>query len=233
MVALTVTNDAGQNTTSTQTVTVYAAPAASFSAAPATTVPGSAINFNASSSSDPGGAITGYSWNFGDGATANGPSPSHAYVRPGSYTVTLTVTGSLGLATSTSHTVTVHPPPLSARLSGQVRQKLTTLLKSGVAVNVYTNTASKASFVVTMPVPPTQQNRKHGKRVARARSSTVLRSGVRSFASGAHSTALKLSRATAAKLHAAAKPVVLTVQMTLTDIYGRRVARSIKVTITR
>jgi hypothetical protein len=61
----------------------------------------------------------------------------------------------------------------------------------------------------------------------------VLRSGVRSFASGAHSTALKLSRATAAKLHAAAKPVVLTVQMTLTDVYGRRVARSIKVTITR
>jgi hypothetical protein len=44
---------------------------------------------------------------------------------------------------------------------------------------------------------------------------------------------LKLSRATAAKLHAAAKPVVLTVQMTLTDVYGRRVARSIKVTITR
>ena len=40
MVALTVTNDAGQTATSTQTVTVYAAPSASFSVAPATPLPG-------------------------------------------------------------------------------------------------------------------------------------------------------------------------------------------------
>ena len=44
---------------------------------------------------------------------------------------------------------------------------------------------------------------------------------------------LKLSAAGAAKLRAAGKPVVLTVQMTLTDVYGRKVGRSVKVTVTR
>ena len=151
-----MTNDAGQTATSTQTRHGLCRALGLVLGRPATTLPGGAVNFNAGASSDPGGAITAYDWNFGDGATATGPSSSHAYFRPGTYTVTLTVTGSLGLATSTSHTVTVNPPPLSARLSARGRQKLTTVLKRGVVVNVFTNTAAKASFVVTMPVPADQ-----------------------------------------------------------------------------
>jgi PKD repeat protein len=233
MVALTVTNDAGQTTTATQTVTVYAPPSASFSVSPATTLPGAAVNFNAGASSDPGGAITGYSWSFGDGATASGPGASHAYLRPGTYTVTLTVVGSLGLATSTSHTVTVNPPALSARLSARGRQKLTAVLKRGVTVSVFASTAAKASFVVTMPTPPAKHQRKHGKRVAKARTSTILRTGALSYAPGTHAAALKLSAATAAMLRTAGKPVRLTVQMILTDVYGRTLGRSVKLTVTR
>ena len=233
MVALTVTNDAGQTATSTQTVTVYAPPSASFSVAPASALPGAAVNFNAGASSDPGGAITGYSWSFGDGATANGPGASHAYLRPGTYTVTLTVAGSLGLATSTSHTVTVNPPPLSARVSTRGRQKLTTVLKSGVGVSVFTNTAAKASFVVAMPASTSKQKRKHGKRIVKQKTSTILRSGAFGFAPGTHPASLKLSPVGASKLRTAGKPVVLTVQMTLTDVYGRKTTRSVKLTVTR
>jgi PKD repeat protein len=35
--------------------------------------------------------IIQYTWDFGDGATAEGPTPSHVYATPGAYLVTLTV----------------------------------------------------------------------------------------------------------------------------------------------
>jgi PKD repeat protein len=39
------------------------------------------------------GSITSYSWNFGDGKTGTGISPTHNYTASGYYTVNLTVTG--------------------------------------------------------------------------------------------------------------------------------------------
>lgn len=39
-----------------------------------------------------GALITGWLWEFGDGATSTSPNPSHTYTGPGSRTVTLTVT---------------------------------------------------------------------------------------------------------------------------------------------
>jgi PKD repeat protein len=231
-VGLTVTNDAGQSTSSSQTVSVYSAPVASFSIAPGFALPGAAVVFNAGSSSDPGGAITAYSWSFGDGATTNGPTPTHAYANPGTYTVTMTVTGSLGLVRSTSHAVTINPRPLSLQFSSS-RQSAKTVLKHGLKVTVSTSAPAKASFVVAMPAPTVKQKRNHGKRVAKQRMTTILRSGIWSFAPGTHSVPLKLSTAGASKLRTADKPVVLTVEMTLTDVYGRNASRSVKVTVTR
>ena len=84
-----------------------------------------------------------------------------------------------------------------------------------------------------MPAPVAKQKRKHSKRVVKQRASRILRSGAFSFAPGTHSASLKLSRAAASKLRDASKPVVLTVQMTLTDVYGRKASRSVKLTVTR
>jgi PKD repeat protein len=69
-----------------------------------------ACTFDGSSSSDPNGTITQYSWDFGDGTTASAAMPSHTYDTGGTYTVTLTVTDSFGKTNSASTTVTVTPP---------------------------------------------------------------------------------------------------------------------------
>lgn len=54
--------------------------------------PGIAVAFDGSASSDPNGdTITGYFWEFGDGASGDGVGPSHAYAAEGVYTVSLTV----------------------------------------------------------------------------------------------------------------------------------------------
>ena len=66
-----------------------------------------ACSFNGSGSSDPGGGIASYAWTFGDGGTATGATPSHAYQDAGSYTASLTVTDSTGLTDTISHQVQV------------------------------------------------------------------------------------------------------------------------------
>jgi PKD repeat protein len=50
------------------------------------------IGFDGSSSFDPEGGALFYAWDFGDGSTDTGPTPTHTYVDPGDFTVTLTVT---------------------------------------------------------------------------------------------------------------------------------------------
>src|SRR5436309_13321163 len=57
-------------------------------------MPGVPIQFNGIGSS---GTIASYAWTFGDGATATGAMPTHAYASAGQYPVTLTVTDNLGL----------------------------------------------------------------------------------------------------------------------------------------
>jgi gliding motility-associated-like protein len=47
-------------------------------------------------------AITGYSWDFGDGETGEGENPIHTYSTPGRYNVSLTVTTAGGCTTTLS-----------------------------------------------------------------------------------------------------------------------------------
>lgn len=54
------------------------------------------IAFDGRRSFDADGAIASYLWDFGDGTTAAGSQPRHAYRVPGDYTVTLTVTDADG-----------------------------------------------------------------------------------------------------------------------------------------
>jgi len=65
----------------------------------------SPVAFDGSASSDPDGTVVSYDWSFGDGGTASGARPTHAYTTAGTYTVALTVTddtGRKGTATTTA-----------------------------------------------------------------------------------------------------------------------------------
>jgi chitodextrinase len=55
-----------------------------------------ACSFNGTTSSDPDGSITSYAWDFGDGTTGTGATPSHTYSVKQSYNVKLTVTDNGG-----------------------------------------------------------------------------------------------------------------------------------------
>jgi YVTN family beta-propeller protein len=69
-------------------------PTASFTVGKATA--GKPTAFNGSASSDLDGLIAKFGWSFGDGATAEGPTTSHKYKKPGSYAAALTVTDNEG-----------------------------------------------------------------------------------------------------------------------------------------
>ncbi len=62
-------------------------------------------------SSDPGGSVVAWAWDFGDGSASAGQNPSHTYAAPGTYSVQLTATDNLGLTASTTKEVTVAPAP--------------------------------------------------------------------------------------------------------------------------
>nr|ADP09417.1 PKD and MgtE_N domain protein [uncultured marine crenarchaeote E6-3G] len=77
-----------------------------------TTDVGVNVTFDGSSSSDPDGTITDYSWSFGDGSSATGVTVYHVYGSDGTYTVTLTVTDNRAGTDSDTATVTVGAAPL-------------------------------------------------------------------------------------------------------------------------
>jgi PKD repeat protein len=56
---------------------------------------------------DPDGTIAGWSWTFGDGASATVRNPSRTYAAAGTYTVSLAVTDNGGATGTTSQAVTV------------------------------------------------------------------------------------------------------------------------------
>ncbi|MBI3265396.1 MAG: PKD domain-containing protein, partial [Acidobacteria bacterium] len=66
----------------------------------------SSVSFDASASRDDG-AITNYSWQFGDGSAGSGVRPTHQFRSAGDYQVTLTVTDDRNLSASITRTVTV------------------------------------------------------------------------------------------------------------------------------
>ena len=68
-------------------------------------------SFDAVASSDPDGSIRSYAWDFGDGSTGTGVSPSHSYAAANTYPVGLTVTDDRGATGSTTRSVTVTAPP--------------------------------------------------------------------------------------------------------------------------
>lgn len=72
--------------------------------------------------------IATWSWSFGDGATASGPTATHVYTTPGTYRATLTVATARGLAdlSQTTITVSTQPPgaPTNLTASSTVRRRV-------------------------------------------------------------------------------------------------------------
>ena len=109
-VTLTVTDDAGATNSVSTTVVVVAADNQSPVANPGGPYNGTvgvAVQFNGSGSSDPDGTIASYNWDFGNGTTGTGATPSTTYTEAGTFNVTLTVTDNAGATNSVSTTVVV------------------------------------------------------------------------------------------------------------------------------
>jgi PKD repeat protein len=113
-VTLTVTDDAGATDSASTTATIAAGnlPPVADPNGPYTGTVGVAVQFDGSGSSDPGGTIVGYDWDFGDGNTGIGPTPMHAYGTDGIFNVSLTVTDDAGAADSATTTATISAPGL-------------------------------------------------------------------------------------------------------------------------
>jgi len=91
-------------------------PSASFSFTPSVPIVGLGVFFDAAGSADPDGTIRSYSWDFGDGTSAQGTSSgtSHVYGYRGNFIVNLTVQDNSGLSGNTSQLVSVTAGPGAA-----------------------------------------------------------------------------------------------------------------------
>jgi PKD domain len=160
----------------------------------------------------------GYAWNFGDGATATGPSVEHLYSKSGSYRVTLTVTDRGGYTESLAQTITVGattstpPPPNpptgggsggshgSSKLSARIQllpQSLRGVLRSGITLTVRSNQA--ADGIATVMITRAAAKRAHIK-VGRGASVVIGRGTVWQVKNGTVTLHLHLSKATVKKL---------------------------------
>jgi surface-anchored protein len=108
--SVTLRLTSGDESTSTIKTFTVEAPTVTFNVTPASPLAGQLTNFQ-SQVSDPAPDTVSYAWDFGDGVTGTGASPSHAYSAAGPYTVSVTTTDSYGATASASKSIVVQADP--------------------------------------------------------------------------------------------------------------------------
>ncbi|MSR63651.1 MAG: PKD domain-containing protein [Planctomycetes bacterium] len=96
-VQMTVAGPGGSDTKTIAALVAVAdpLPVAAFAALPSSGIAPLTVQFTDASS----GWVTGWSWSFGDGASASEASPAHVYTTPGTYSVSLVASGPTGSST--------------------------------------------------------------------------------------------------------------------------------------
>jgi len=82
-------------------------PISTFTFTAGTILTAAQVSFNGTSSYDPDGTIVGYAWDFGDGSTGSGATPTHSYSIAGTYAVKLNVTDNSGSTQVSTQTVAI------------------------------------------------------------------------------------------------------------------------------
>ena len=182
-----------------------------------------------------------FSWTFGDGTSATGPSAVHSYSSGGTYTATLKVTdrggnvatisqqvvvlGSSGqivppsLAPPTSQTgKSAAKPALSVRVA-LAPQGLKGILSSGVSLNVTAN--QSANGILTLSIPRSAAKRAHI-RTGHSSSVVIGRGTISGIHSGSNHLHVHLPKATASKLKQLGH-VTLTIRLSLVAQGGHRI----------
>ncbi len=94
--SVSVTDQAGCTSSSSQLISIYPAPVANFTY---NTSPNNDVNFVYSAGGN------SYSWDFGDGSTSTQQNPTHSYPTAGTFTVTLIVTSPQGCSDTSNQII--------------------------------------------------------------------------------------------------------------------------------
>ena len=163
-VSLTVTDIDGLTDTATTMATIadipQPLPPVAVPNGPYTGTVAVPVKFNGSGSFDPDGTIVSYLWDFSDGNTEAGVSPTHTYSSAGTYTVSLTVTDNNGLSSTATTNATIEEQleadvyikklqaPKSLKLGTRTASKTIT------AVNEADTMAQEATVTLSWDMPP-------------------------------------------------------------------------------